>query len=118
MADSTEPSKSFSRICGGEEGELTVCNDDAPAKTPVQPEAAPFFRTNEDLPEDIRLALPINMQTLFRQVFNRVWAGYVMPVRRGFLNRHDDVARRKAWAAVKRLYVKTERGWARRRSQV
>ena len=115
MADSTEPSKSFSRICGGEEGELTVCKDDAPAETPVQPVAAPFFQTNEDLPEDIRQGLPTHIQTLYRQVYNRVWADYVMPVRRGFLNRHDDVARRKAWAAVKRQYVKTERGWERRR---
>ncbi len=76
----------------------------------------PYYKSNQDLPEEICGGLPANAQTLYRQAFNQAWAGHVQPLRSRFATRHDDVARRKAMAAVKRLYVFKDGTWVWRKS--
>ena len=72
------------------------------------------YLSNRDLPDDIQQALPFSLQTLYREAYNKAWNGYVMPLRRGFMVRHDEAAKRAAWALIKRKYVQTGSDCVRR----
>ncbi|MFX1674946.1 ChaB family protein [Paraburkholderia sp. A2WS-5] len=58
------------------------------------------YATNDDLPASVRNHLPPHAQDIFRAAFNRAWADHAWDPR------HEEAARRIAWAAVKRLYAR------------
>lgn len=58
------------------------------------------------LPEGVRRVLPAHAQSIFREAFNSAYNEYKDPKeRRGRVSR-DEVARKVAWAAVKKKYSK------------
>ncbi|QGM97965.1 ChaB family protein [Methylocystis parvus] len=63
------------------------------------------YETNADLPENLQRLLPSHAQDIFRAAFNRAFADHEGDPRQ------EEAAHRIAWAAVKRSYVRTERGW-------
>ena len=60
------------------------------------------YLSNEDLPISVRAHLPEHAQDIFRAAFNNAWDRY---------GGRDEVARRIAWAAVKRRYHKIGKDW-------
>jgi cation transport regulator len=65
------------------------------------------YATNEDLPAPVRRALPHHAQDIYRAAFNNAFARYGAE--------REAVARRIAWAAVKRRYVQRAAGiWVAR----
>lgn len=63
------------------------------------------YATNEALPPSVRGHLPSHAQDIYREAFNHAWRQY---------GGRESTAHRVAWAAVKRLYVKRNGGWAAR----
>jgi cation transport regulator len=66
------------------------------------------YASNADLPENLQRILPEHAQDIYREAFNHAFAAHRNDPRQ------EEAAHRIAWAAVKRSYVKTEDGWARR----
>ncbi|MBM3550811.1 MAG: cation transporter [Alphaproteobacteria bacterium] len=66
------------------------------------------YASNADLPENLQRLLPDHAQDIYREAFN-----HAFDARHGD-PRQEEAAHRIAWAAVKRSYVKTAAGWARR----
>lgn len=66
------------------------------------------YASNAELPEPLRRRLPEHAQDIFRSAFNHAFESHAGDPRR------EEAAHRIAWAAVKRLYVRTEGGWVRR----
>ena len=66
------------------------------------------YLTNEDLPISIRHHVPEHGQDIFRQAFNHAWQQYADDPR------HEEIAHRVAWAAVKRVYEKPGTEWVLR----
>lgn len=75
------------------------------------------YRTNRDLPEQVRDSLPDPAQTIYRKAFNSAWDQYASPEkRRGDADR-EETAHRIAWSAVKKVYEKNDKGtWVRKGS--
>ncbi|MBM3733953.1 MAG: cation transporter [Acidimicrobiia bacterium] len=63
------------------------------------------YKTNAALPAPIRAHLPAPAQTIYRNVFNSAWQRYRADPR------HEEIAHRSAWAAVKRAYRKADGDW-------
>ncbi len=63
------------------------------------------YKTNAALPARVRGHLPAPAQTLYRTVFNSSWKRYRTDPR------HEEIAHRSAWAAVKRAYRKSGDMW-------
>lgn len=63
------------------------------------------YATNDDLPSSVRAHLPQHAQDIYRRAFNGAWEHY---------DGDEETARRVAWAAVKRRYVKMGREWVER----
>ncbi len=59
------------------------------------------YATNSELPPGVRNHLPTHAQDIFREAFNHALVQY----------RNESTARRVAWAAVKRRYVKANGDW-------
>lgn len=66
------------------------------------------YATNADLPEGVRNHLPPHAQDIFRAAFNRAWTDHAFDPRR------EEAARRIAWGAVKRRYVREGTDWVPR----
>jgi cation transport regulator len=66
------------------------------------------YRTNADLPENLQRLLPDHAKDIYRAAFNHAFLAHEGDPRR------EEAAHRIAWAAVKRVYVKTRAGWGRR----
>jgi len=66
------------------------------------------YLTNYDLPASIQHRLPEHGQDIFRQAFNHAWQQYADDPR------HEEIAHRVAWAAVKRVYEKSGTEWVPR----
>lgn len=66
------------------------------------------YESNFDLPENLQRLLPDHAQDIFREAFNHAYDAHEGDPRQ------EEAAHRIAWAAVKRLYVKTADGWRRR----
>lgn len=64
------------------------------------------YRSNDDLPPRVRHHLPAHAQDIYREAFNHAWTTYRDEPR------HEEIAHRVAWAAVKRLYHKVGQDWA------
>ena len=66
------------------------------------------YVTNNDLPISVQRHLPEHGQEIFREAFNHAWQQYADDPR------PEEIAHRVAWAAVKRVYMKTGTEWALR----
>ena len=68
------------------------------------------YAGRKDLPDQVRNNLPEHAQNIYRKAFNSAWEAYDTPdKRRGDADR-EETAHRIAWAAVKKVYEKTENG--------
>ena len=65
------------------------------------------YATNDDLPPSVKQVLPAHAQDIFRAAFNAAWESYG----RKDPAHQEEIARRVAWAAVKRRYRKVGRAW-------
>ncbi|MDA8348904.1 MAG: ChaB family protein [Pseudomonadota bacterium] len=63
------------------------------------------YQTHSQLPPAVRSYLPGHAQVIFRQAFNPTFHAHPGA------SRQEEIARRIAWAAVKRRYVKSEPRW-------
>ena len=63
------------------------------------------YKTNRDLPKNIRHVLPQGAQTIFRKAFNAAYPKYKDEEVRAF---------KIAWAAVKRQYAKRNGKWIKK----
>lgn len=63
------------------------------------------YASTEDLPPSVRQHLPDHAQEIFRAAFNNAFQSHAGELRQ------EDIARRVAWAAVKRSYVKVDGQW-------
>jgi cation transport regulator len=68
------------------------------------------YASNDDLPPAVRAHLPLHAQDIFRSAFNHAWETY------GAKEpwRHEEIAHRGAWAAVKKRYRKSGDYWVER----
>lgn len=62
------------------------------------------YKSNEQLPQSVRSHLPPAAQDIYREVFNHAWQTY------DSAPRHEEIAHRTAWAAVKGHYEKGKDG--------
>ena len=63
------------------------------------------YKTNKDLPENVKNPLPAEAQTIWRNIFNQSVAN----------GDSEDIARKKAWAGVKRGWKKNKDGnWVKK----
>ena len=68
----------------------------------------PYHR-NDELPESVKGALPVNAQDIYRSAFNHVWqecrssTAVTVPT--------DQVAHKVAWAAVRRRFEQIGNSW-------
>ena len=69
------------------------------------------YRRNVDMPPAVRNNLPPRAQNIFREAFNHAWEQYADPEKRKLGGTREDVARRVAWAAVKKKYHKVGGAW-------
>ncbi len=69
------------------------------------------YQRNADLPPGVRNHLPPHAQDIYRAAFNNAWEQYASPNTRRMGGSRDDVARRVAWAAVKKIYKKHGDKW-------
>jgi len=74
------------------------------------------YDSNEELPENVKNALPEGAQEIYRKAFNSAWDQYADPEdRKGDASR-EEVAHRVAWSAVKDEYEKTDGEWKKKDS--
>ena len=73
------------------------------------------YRTNADLPEPVKNALPTHAQDIYRDAFNHAWDEYADPEKRRKSASQEETAHRVAWAAVKKLYEKVGDRWVKRK---
>jgi cation transport regulator len=63
------------------------------------------YRTNADLPAPVQNHLPHDAQSIYREAFNHAWQTYKSDPR------HEEIAHRVVWAAVKKGYRKAGGMW-------
>jgi cation transport regulator len=68
------------------------------------------YERNSDLPLSVRSHLPQHALDIYRSAFNAAWEGYG----RKEPGRIEEIARRVAWAAVKKRYRKLGDRWVAR----
>lgn len=68
------------------------------------------YKTNTELPDSVRNALPAAAQTVFREVYNNAWDEYKDPEKRRGHESHEEVANKVAWNAVKQQFEKDDDG--------
>lgn len=66
------------------------------------------YLSNAELPASVRDHLPLHAQDIYRAAFNAAYEEYAADAR------HEEIAHRVAWAAVKRCYVKDGNEWIER----
>jgi cation transport regulator len=72
------------------------------------------YNSVQELPESVQDHLPRHAQEIYKEAFNSAWEQYADPEKRRDDASREEVAHRVAWAAVKKEYVKNERGnWVR-----
>jgi cation transport regulator len=67
------------------------------------------YVSNVDLPASVRSHLPDHAQDIFRAAFNHAFENHLNDPR------HEEIAHRIAWSAVKRLYKKVGISWVQRK---
>ena len=63
------------------------------------------YRANVELPQSVQKHLPPEAQSTYREAFNQAWQTYRNDPR------HEEIAHRVAWAAVKKSYRKLGDAW-------
>ena len=66
------------------------------------------YKTNADLPENVKNVLPEHAQEIYLEAFNSAWDHYDEPEERRGDSSREETAHRVAWAAVKRKYQKDD----------
>jgi cation transport regulator len=69
------------------------------------------YRSNQELPDSVRNALPSHAQDIYREAFDSAWDEYSDPSKRRGNKSLEEVAHRVAWAAVKKQYEKVGNEW-------
>ncbi len=67
------------------------------------------YKSITDLPEAVRKHLPPHAQEIFLEAFNNAEEEYADPKKRRGESTLEEVTRRVAWAAVKKVYEKDEK---------
>ena len=67
------------------------------------------YKTNADLPENVKNVLPEHAQEIYLEAFNSAWDQYDEPEERRGDSSREETAHRVAWAAVKRTYQKDDK---------
>lgn len=70
-----------------------------------------LYKTNIDLPEQIKNILPEHAQDIYRAAFNHAWNEYEDPNKRRNLETREQVAYKIAWSAVKKKFIKIDNKW-------
>jgi cation transport regulator len=66
-----------------------------------------YYESNDDLPVQVRDALPEHGQEIYRKAFNSAWEQYADPSeRRNPEESREEVAHKVAWSAVEEVYAK------------
>jgi len=69
------------------------------------------YRSNQDLPDNVRNVLPEHAQDIYREAFNRAYEEYQDPQkRRDSRESAEEISHKVAWSAVKSKYTKTSQG--------
>ncbi len=69
----------------------------------------------DDLPNNVKSVLPKHGLEIYRAVFNNAWEEYKDPEDRKGNASREEVARRVAWAAVKKQYEQNDSGrWVKK----
>ena len=66
------------------------------------------YTTSEELPDSVRRVLSIHAQHIYKDAFNSAYDEYQDLKSRSDDADREEVARKVAWAAVKKKYVKGE----------
>lgn len=66
------------------------------------------YRTDAELPESVRNALPTHAQDIYRAAFNNAWDEYSDASKRRGGESREEAAHKVAWAAVKEKYEKDD----------
>jgi cation transport regulator len=73
------------------------------------------YKTIHDLPDSIKNSLPEHAQEIFLRVFNSAWDEYKDAANRRGDDSQDQVARKVAWSAVKKVYTRISTGhWVKK----
>jgi len=72
------------------------------------------YKKLSDLPEQVRNALPIHGQEIYRAAYNNAWDEYNKASDRKDRSSREETAHKVAWAAIKNVYHKNKHGeWVR-----
>lgn len=71
------------------------------------------YDSNDELPQDVRDALPDHAQEIYREAFNSAWDQYRDPEDREGDASREETAHAVAWSAVKDEYEKVDGEWQR-----
>jgi len=72
------------------------------------------YRNLEELPESVTAVLPVHARKIFLAAYNHAWENYRKPEDRRGDSSRETVARKVAWAAVKKKYEKAGTTWKRK----
>ncbi len=72
------------------------------------------YRTDAELPEQVRNVLPVHAREIYRDAFNHAWDEYADPEKRRKGTTLEETAHRVAWAAVKKVCKKAGDRWVKR----
>ena len=67
------------------------------------------YKTDTELPESVRDALPKHAQDIYRAAFNSAWDEYSDASKRRGNESREEAAHKVAWAAVKHEYDKDDK---------
>jgi cation transport regulator len=69
------------------------------------------YRSDQELPDSVKNALPSHAQDIYREAFDNAWDEYSDPSKRRGNESLEEVAHKVAWAAVKKQYEKVGSEW-------
>jgi len=72
------------------------------------------YKTNKNLPKNIRKNLPQGAQTIYRKAFNNAYKQYKTTKKRKGKSSREETAHKVAWNAVKKSYKKKNDRWVKR----
>lgn len=74
------------------------------------------YKSNSELPDNIKDNLPKHAQDIYRESYNNAWDQYDEPQKRRGDASREETAHRVAWSAVKEKYEKKNGKWQRKGS--
>jgi cation transport regulator len=75
------------------------------------------YKHLSDLPPSVTSNLPRHAQEIYKEAFNSAWKQYKDPDERRAGADREETAHKVAWAAVKNVYVKNDKGkWIKERT--